>query len=51
MNKPYEQSLRSNPAGLATGSILAMIVAMGISTSAPPTHRQSPNTGAALPGC
>lgn len=34
MNEPYGQSPRSNAAGLATASILAMIVAMAISTSA-----------------
>ena len=34
MNEPYRQSPRSSAAGLATGSILAMIVAMAISTAA-----------------
>ena len=34
MNTPYEQSPRSNAAGLATGSILALILAMAISTAA-----------------
>jgi hypothetical protein len=33
MNKPYEQSPSFNAAVVATGSILAMIVAMAISTS------------------
>lgn len=31
MNRRYDQSPRFNPAGLATGSILATIVAMAIS--------------------
>jgi len=34
MSKPYKQSPHSNAAGLATAAILAMIVAMAISTSA-----------------
>lgn len=34
MNKPYEQSPRSDVTGLATGLILAMIAAMAISTAA-----------------
>ena len=31
MNQPYEQSPRFRAAGVATGSILALIVAMGLS--------------------
>jgi hypothetical protein len=31
MNKPYEQSPRFNATGAATGSILALILAMAIS--------------------
>jgi hypothetical protein len=31
MNKPYEHSPRFNAAGLTTGTILAVIVAMAIS--------------------
>jgi hypothetical protein len=34
MNKPYEHSPRSNATGIATGSILAIIVAMAVSTAA-----------------
>jgi hypothetical protein len=41
MNKPYEQSPRFNAAGLATGSILAMIVAMAVSTAAHAEYRCS----------
>jgi hypothetical protein len=41
MNKPYEQLPRFNAAGVATGSILALIVAMAISTSAHAEYRCS----------
>jgi hypothetical protein len=41
MNKPYEQSPRFNAAGFATGSILAMIVAMAVSTTAHAEYRCS----------
>ena len=33
MNQPYEHSPRFSAAGVATGSILALVVAMAISTS------------------
>jgi hypothetical protein len=41
MNKPYEESPRSNAAGIATGSILAIIVAMAVSTAAHAEYRCS----------
>jgi hypothetical protein len=41
MNKRYELSPRSNAADFATGSILAIIVAMTISTAAPAEYRYS----------
>ena len=39
MNKLYEHSPRSNAAGLATRSILAVIVAMAVSTAAHAEYR------------
>jgi hypothetical protein len=41
MNKPYEHSPRSNAAGFATRSILAVIVAMAVSTAAHAEYRCS----------
>jgi hypothetical protein len=41
MNKSYEQSPRFNAAGVATGSILALIVTMAISTAAHAENRCS----------
>jgi hypothetical protein len=41
MNKTYQQSPRSSDAALATGSILAIIVAMAVSTAAHAEYRCS----------
>jgi hypothetical protein len=41
MNKPYEQSPRFSAAGIATGSMLAIIVAMAVSTAAHAEYRCS----------
>jgi hypothetical protein len=41
MNKTYQQSPRSNGAGLASGSTLAIIVAMAVSTAAHAEYRCS----------
>jgi hypothetical protein len=41
MNKPYEHSPRSNAAVIPTGSILAIIAAMAVSTAAQAEYRCS----------